>query len=558
MSSLAHRFESSTLQRHLLFAALTLFTIAFLGYHIGTFDQSVHFPFLKKFVDSSLYPNDPFIDLRLTKYTYFWRLFEPLYRMGILEIAMFAVHLLATYATFWMLWNLASTLFQRATTCFLVVLIFAFPHLTFGGWPILEFSLLNRTFVLPFLLGAIDLFLRRRYLLAFALVGLMFNLHVISANFIIGMFMFHALIAWRDIGWKNLVLGVGAFAVAALPVLLWKAGGPTTDLSLRATELHVVALAEQANNYYLFGPSLPILLVTLSGFSAVAIFFIARKGLPDTPMHRTMLHFMLALLVVLLVHVITVQWLPIEIILELQIIRAGVFVLILSLLYLANYLAVEYAARGEKDFNLNLLTLASICAFLPVMPLIVWGTEKIIATGRRQWATAVLFVLMNIGAFALALELGVWHPGIYVFARETPWHDAQVWAREHTPTDAMFIAPPYMWGFYESEWRVFSERPMVASLSDLLQIALSLNAEEAWKPRFEDLAPGALRQFRGDYFENVEITERAYDSLTDLELQRLAEKYSASYLILEKPHRGNFPVVYENSQFVIYRFSGTP
>ena len=175
MQSFASRLERSTLERCLFIAALTLFTVSFVGYHIGTFDQAVHFPFLKKFVDDSLYPNDPFLDLRLTKYTFFWFPFEWLYQLGILEVSMFLVHLAATYATFWMLWNLSATLFQRSTSSLLTVLIFAFPHLTFGGWPILEFSLLNRTFVLPFLLLAINLFLRQRYLFAFALVGLMFT-----------------------------------------------------------------------------------------------------------------------------------------------------------------------------------------------------------------------------------------------------------------------------------------------------------------------------------------------------------------------------------------------
>lgn len=559
MQSIALRFERSAAWRYLLFAALTAFTIGFMGYHVGTFDQAVHFPYLKKFVDGSLYPNDPFLDMRLTKYTFFWFPFEWFYQRGVLEVSMFLIHIASTYGTFWALWNLAGTLFHRALASFLAVLIFAFPHMTFGGWTIIEFSLLNRTFVLPFLLLAINYFLQRRYIIAFALVGLMFNLHVIFANFVIAMFALHAVLAWREMALKKIAQGAIAFFAAASPVLLWKASGPTTDFHLRPNELSVVAMAEQANNYYFFAPSIPILIATLSGFSAIALFFILRRNLPTTETHRTMLHFMIAMLIVLAVEVVTAQWLPIEIILELQIIRAGVFTLILSLLYLASYLAESYAARGDRDFNLNLLTAVSIFSFLEVLPLVVWLLERIFAAGRKQWATAVIVVGLNVGAFAYALNLGVWHPGIYIFGRETPWREAQVWARENTPKNAMFIAPPYMWGFYESEWRVFSERPMVAALSDLLQIALSLDSERSWTPRFEDLAPGALAQFRGNFFDNVGITARAFYTLSDADWTRLAEKYGASYLVLEKPHRSaKFPVVYENSQFFIYRLRGTP
>jgi hypothetical protein len=235
------------------------------------------------------------------------------------------------------------------------------------------------------------------------------------------------------------------------------------------------------------------------------------------------------------------------------------FTLIFSLLYLANYLAENYAARGESDFNLNLLTLVSIFSFLSILPLVVWMREKFFAADRQQWVIAAVFVILNIGAFAFVFNLGVWRPGVYVFARETPWHAAQVWAHDNTSKNTMFIAPPYMWGFYESEWRVFSERPMVVALSDLLQIALSLESAESWKPRFEDVAPGALAQFRGNFFDNIGITTRAFYALSDPDWARLAEKYGASYLVLEKPHHSNqFPVVYENSQFVIYRLDRTP
>ena len=46
--------------------------------------------------------------------------------------------------------------------------------------------------------------------------------------------------------------------------------------------------------------------------------------------------------------------------------------------------------------------------------------------------------------------------------------------------------------------------------------------------------------------------EQAFYSLSADDLLRVARQYGASYLVVEKPHRQDFPVVYENEQFVIY------
>ncbi len=79
-----------------------------------------------------------------------------------LEISMFIIHILTVYGTIWMFWALSNLLFNNETTNLLVVLALIFPHIGFPGFQIIEFSLLNRTFVLPFLLGSIYLYLQEK------------------------------------------------------------------------------------------------------------------------------------------------------------------------------------------------------------------------------------------------------------------------------------------------------------------------------------------------------------------------------------------------------------
>ena len=167
LTSISYKIWGKKIYQYLLFSIASFITILFMGYYFGTFDQSSHIPYLKKFAYPSLFPNDKFFDIRFFHYSFFWFIFIPFYRMGILEISMFITHFLATFLTFWAIWNLAKTLFKNPVASFLAIIVFIFPHIGFAEAPIFEFSLLNRTFVLPFLLIAINLYLNKKYTYAF-------------------------------------------------------------------------------------------------------------------------------------------------------------------------------------------------------------------------------------------------------------------------------------------------------------------------------------------------------------------------------------------------------
>jgi hypothetical protein len=93
------------------------------------------------------------------------------------------------------------------------------------------------------------------------------------------------------------------------------------------------------------------------------------------------------------------------------------------------------------------------------------------------------------------------------------------------------------------------------ALMDLLEIALVPDNIDVWKERFEQLAPGALSRFRGDFFENMRITAEAFYSLTPGELLHIAHRYGATYLVVEKPHDQPLPLVYENDRYLVYELA---
>ncbi len=551
--ALADSLARSLLRRHLLFGVLTAWAVGFVGYHYGTYDQIFHLPFLKKIADPTLYPGDPFFSLIAQHYTFFWYAFIPFYRSGILEGAMFVVHLAAIYATFWAIWALSETLFHSPLASLMASVSLAFPHAGFAGFPLLEFSLLNRTVVLPVLLWAIVLYLRRRYGLAYGLLGLMYNLHVISVHFVLAMFVLDSVLRFSRIGLRRLAGGLVAFGVCAMPVLLWKASGPPIDFSLRPDWFAAMTLGIYHNAFYFGSPFPQIWLATLSGLGSLVLFAVGRRLAPATEEGRTATHFMGAVLIILVVEFATTYWLPVTIVIQMQIMRVSVYGLLWGYLYFANYLVERFRSGRLSQFDGGTLALATCLLPTPFMLLIIWGVQRLITSLRwRQIVLPAGLALLFAGCVAIAQQFGLWGPGIYVFPHRTDWYEAQVWARDNTPKDALFITPPHIYGYYESSWRVSSDRSTVALFSDLMDVMYSPEYLETWRARFEDVAPGAFAQFRGDFFENQAITARAFYSLSSAELQRIAHKYGAGYLVMEKPNLRDFPVTFENRRYIIY------
>lgn len=571
-TALANRLETHAPARHLFLLAVTLASILIIGYHFGTFDQFAHIPFLKKYADPTLYPGDAFSELRLESYSYFWLLFVPALWMGVLEPVMLAVHVAATYATFWLLWKLSRLLFHSPAAALLSTLAFVMPHVGFAGFPVFEFSLLNRTFALPFALLAVYLYLRRRAVPAFLLAGLLFNLHVITVNFVMAMFLTdlglrllarlrpggtqQLLLAGGEL--RTLLLGLPLFLLGAAPVLAWRLASPARNAAVNAEWFDVVARGSLTNLFYILSPHLHILFATLSGVGTLAMVFIARRDAParSAEHERSVLHFMIAVMLVVAVQALTVLVWPIDLLNQLQVVRIGSWSLIFGYLYFAAYLVKRWGnSESVTPADNAILTATYVAAFLPFQPVLVWAIERRLAPGRLRTALAALLSL-GLFAFALsiALNLGLWGPGLHPFGPNTAWEQIQICARERTPKDALFITPPEKWWLYGSDWRTFSERATLATHSELLMIALAPTHYDHWKERFVRLAPGAIERFNGNFFENQQIVREAFYSLPPADLLRVAADYDVDYIVLQQPHTLHLPALdCGNPEYTLYQ-----
>lgn len=560
-NTLAAQVESRPVMRHLFFLACTLATLAILGYYFGTFDQYAHIPFLKKYADPTLFPNDPFLELRNENYSYFWLAFVPAVRAGVLEPVMFVVYVAVTYASFWLLWKLSMELFASPRAALLSTIAFVVPHLGFGGFPIFEWSLLNRIFALPFALGAVLLYLRGRPLWAWLVIGALFNVHVITMLFVAAMFGVDQLARLIQTRFerRRLLETLGSwviFVAAASPVLIWRLTSPAAKVPNNPEWFDVVVRGSLANLFEIVSPVPHILFVSACGLSTAALFVIAWRRTPTrtSELQHTIGRMNLAAGLIVAVQALTALVYPIDLINQLQVIRAGMWLNIFAHLWFARYL-IERLEMLPGDKRLFWLRALYVASPLPIVPALAWGLARRVRNATLGLSLmAVVAVGLIGGALVVVLPYGLWRPGFYPYGPTTEWEAIQRCARELTPKDALFITPPEKWSLYESDWRTFSERSTLATHDELLMIALAPIHYDTWKERFTQIAPGALEQFNSDFFEAQRVTREAYNGLSAEQLQSIAERYTVSYVVREQPNTLPWETLQcDNEQYVIYR-----
>ncbi|MEA4813085.1 MAG: hypothetical protein VB108_11035 [Anaerolineaceae bacterium] len=541
-------------KRLLFFFALTLLTVFINGYHFGTFDQVFHIPFLKSWMNPSLYNADPFVELRAYHFSYFWYLLVPFYKIGLLEPAMFLMHLLVTWLTFWAFWELSEHLFHNRLANILMSFALVIPHIGFPGFQIIEFSLLNRTFTIPFLLFAILLYLKKKYLPAFILVGLMFDIHLVYAGFVLAMFGFDILLTARHIPWKKLMPALLAFTIAVLPLFIRKSEVTHGyDFTLRPTMAYLESMSMGYNVYYPVGPQPYVLLGSLQGLACFLIILLAMKHRSDNPDDRIMRRFLWAIALVITLGSVASYLLPITFLIQLQLIRIGVFLLYFAYLYLSGSIADLILKKSLNQSAAWLLALSLVFIAVPVIPLLVLLAMH---GPKKKWLGLALIPILSLVFIAqiyLARHNHYFQPGFHIYGPKSAWTDVQLWARSNTPVEAHFITPPYEYWQYEADWRVFSERAALATIPEIEVLHLKPAYTDGFVKRFSALAPGVLQHLDGDYNHTLANTKKAFFTLSDADFLRLAKEYHCTYLVLPNEKSASFELLYRNAKYSLYR-----
>jgi hypothetical protein len=185
--------------------------------------------------------------------------------------------------------------------------------------------------------------------------------------------------------------------------------------------------------------------------------------------------------------------------------------------------------------------LVSVLLFLSLLKL----AEKSLPLAHysSSWIIVALLFIVVFDAGILVYRGGaeIYYHG-YVRGERDPWADIQIFARAHSQKDDVFIVPPYM-----NDFGLYSDRATLGDWAEGANILYLDNTfAQAWLERMNDLG-----------WHTLWGEKSGYNGLSTEAIVATAKKYGASFIITEKPKHFELPLIYENSQFILYTISDT-
>ncbi len=541
-----------------LFSAASILAVHQYRYGIG--DHWSTLPILNYYVNPDLYPTDYFQAVRPYYYTVlWWGLAGISTSTGIgVPILMFVGQCAAVLASFVGLYYVAMVLFEDRRTALVALLLFLLATKgPLAGGCTLEGIFTTRSAALPFLLFAMGLFLKQKYVASYLLQGVAFLIHPLTAFYLIFLLGFGLLAAWREVGIRKMILCGGVLLAVSSPILIWKA-------MYSPDSLHAFhAPAEWMRVHRLrSGPAVFPSMWPLDDYFRTAllglVFVVGWKHRPVGHRHRTLVAATVGILVLFALGAVFSEVKPAPLLMQLQLLRSSLFLMLFAILYFAHLFVTELRRPGSV-YDKMLVAFASVgvlyggmagswqiaaLGFLVMAVALVLGHgigERPLQSGPLAVGTLGLAGVLSLGAFVQRGGL----PPIQD-ASEAAWLDVQEWARDHTDLADVFIVPPHLSGF-----RNQSQRGIYGSWKDGTMGFWDADFALEWLRRMEMLDVAKTKR---SYRAKIE----AYLALREADFQRVAadvaDQPGGVYLVVTSRHdRLRFSQVYENERYCVYR-----
>lgn len=449
-------------------------------YQYGVGDNSITIPFVKAFANPRLYPGDFMLAQRPFYYTYLWNTMGwiLLHLRASLPWLFLSVYFAGLVGTFLAVYVLAMRLFDRVGVALLALLFLLFTRSTLAGIDTIELTLNARHVAVPMCLFALVLFLERKTVRAFALMGLSYLVHPLTTHYGLAVLLVASIVELPRRGVRPLLLGLGAFLLIACPLITWKLMHTPPTLHLLAADARWVQALRMRSSHHMFPftwgwPKLVHVVLVL-----VLISLGWRTRPRDNPEdHRIIATLFWTVVSLCVAGVVFTEWMPLGAAFLLQPLRSFELLEYTAMLYVAN--------RVHRGF-LQSRQPAGILAAVPVGLAVYVGVESsslpgilflavvaVMATGRflrrvrlteahRVIAVCGLVILTGGGLYRRdAIEAD--RDGFsFSNAQDVRWLDIQRWARVHTDVRDAFIVPPEQY----DEFRIEGERTVYADWDD--------------------------------------------------------------------------------------------
>lgn len=517
-------------------------------YTYGMYNHFISVPFIKSIMDPALYPNDFLIAEKKYFYTYFNTVFAFLSTSlhVSLPVLFFTFYCASLYAALLAVFKIALTLFHEKAVGYFSVILLIFSFSTLGDIRTVESLFLERAFVLPVLLFAIHSFLHKKFIRSYALAGVAFLFHPLSAVYALAGIFLCSVFSLREIGWKKFLAALALLVLIISPVLYLKVQNPAPSLRLFHPDSEWLDLLRLRSAHHIF-PLMWDISVIAQAALFVCGFALCMKYKPEAWHHRMVLVFCAAVLLMCLAGTIFTECIPVSLIVQFQLFRSFVFLIYFGIIYYAHFFYRESGKFSVMAFIALLLfaaifyngNLPKFASFFLVLLALFPGYGIVRKYAQRQeqyYFPAIIFLLLGLGIGGGMLK------GKFTIrtAQEKNWLAVQQWAKNNTPKDAAFIVSPNWEGF-----RVEGERAIYGDWKDGTQMFFNPEFGKEWIRRMKMLG----------YVDDTKLQE-TYHALTAGDYEKITTElnaYSRVYLIVLKEMKTlSQPLVYSNAKFTVY------
>ncbi|MBI4355767.1 MAG: hypothetical protein HY597_04925 [Candidatus Omnitrophica bacterium] len=351
-----------------LTAGLTLCSVLLTGYQFGVSDQLLFLPAVNGWLSATGYHSSDLLMSHIwtTHPTVFWFLLAPLFRWLTVPQTLFLLYMASQWAYVAAIFTLARRLFGDATTAVVAVLLLALPKAVGSTWIDTHcVYLVPRTVAVPLALWGFLALLDRRYRLAAVLTALAFDIHPISTLPWV-LVMGSALLADRRglartervTAWVLLIGGM-------LPLLIWRwVIREPGDWFASTAWLEI--LRRRAPQPFIttwsWSDWSPLL---VSGLA----WLVARPDMKPSAAEHQVWRVVCVVGGLAVVAVVCTELVFVPLVFQLQLLRAGQYLIMISAIYFSGYLRQLWHQQGLRPW----LAVVLFYALFAMWPLLFYG-----------------------------------------------------------------------------------------------------------------------------------------------------------------------------------------
>ncbi|HUO10383.1 MAG TPA: endo-1,4-beta-xylanase [Phycisphaerae bacterium] len=322
---------------------LAVAQVAIAGYRLGVGNQAIQIAFLKHWADPALFARDEMVRQTLPLYpSYFFRLLAPLLNVFPLDSLYFTLHVLTTFFTLVTVYFLGRSIFRsHASALAAVGILLAGHHRALAGDTLYSPGFTHTYVALPLALAALGLAYRRHMVWAFAVAGVLFDLHALTGAYTLLMLIAALLADFVETPRRQwlirvVVCAVVSVVIAAPTLLLMLHNQQTFDaawlnlMRIRSGDHSFPATWWGAGN-----PDLPRFALLFAMFALSWGFSPARRADAMRAL-RVSVFMSFAVLDLFIIGYVFTELVPIQLIIRLQPFRASRLLMVLMFVHIAH------------------------------------------------------------------------------------------------------------------------------------------------------------------------------------------------------------------------------